>query len=527
MPNTGRPSRDCHLCRQRRVKCDLGRPQCQRCIKYGAECPGYRDQQELVFRNADPTTIKKRKKRQQQSPPTTDDDHDPSPAPPESDISTPTLVADGDFLFTDPFLTNEFEINAHAGPSTALMLTRPLFEHWTNQSIPILLNVYDNLDFIKNIYRDQRDNGPLIWAAHLFSRTYVTNLRNPTARYKGSETETQKELGSYLGKTLSSVSHALTTPEGTKRDDVLATVWILASYELLVGSLSRMQPHSPWHLHTRGLYSILKSRGTAPLYTATGRTSFWPAYNMVQIQCLVTSTECPPETDEWFEVIEKSLYPGEGLTLYVSKFIAKFSAIQSRILGILRRRDFPLASSEFYTLFNGMIEAQQQLQDYIDSKVGDHVLDLYMVNLQHSACVKGYHIMQLLVNFLTHYAPCPIPLEQLREHRAFCLQQVHSAAEGILENMPQALGPLAKGKDKSPKVLFDALKVVWPLICIFIIPSGRPEHRLAAEGILVYIGKELGVRQALNTYPGDMLLPQEAQEPLGEHIRYGEGDCWH
>lgn len=34
-------SRGCHLCIQRRVKCDQGQPGCQNCCKYKADCPGY------------------------------------------------------------------------------------------------------------------------------------------------------------------------------------------------------------------------------------------------------------------------------------------------------------------------------------------------------------------------------------------------------------------------------------------------------------------------------------------------------
>ncbi len=39
-------SGNCHTCRQRRVKCDKGRPSCQRCLKAGYECQGY----EVVLR---------------------------------------------------------------------------------------------------------------------------------------------------------------------------------------------------------------------------------------------------------------------------------------------------------------------------------------------------------------------------------------------------------------------------------------------------------------------------------------------
>ncbi|UKZ73283.1 hypothetical protein TrVFT333_000926 [Trichoderma virens FT-333] len=461
MPNTGRPSRDCHLCRQRRVKCDLARPACQRCTKYGAQCPGYRDQQELVFRNADPTVVKKRKKRVPlpQSPSSSESSSSSSSSS-SSDggtFSAPNLTPNGDFVFTsstDLVLANGVNCNA------LLPLTRPVFEHWTSHSIPILLDVYSNLDFIKNMYRDYTDDGPL--------------------------------LGGYLGKTLNLVSEALKTPEGAQRDDILATVWILTNYELLVGSLTRTEVLSPWHLHARGLYSILKARGTGPLYTSKGRTAFWPAYSMVQIQAL-------------------------GMGVAISHFIMKVCTVQARIFNLLRRRDFPAASKEYPELFARMKAAEQEFEDWVESNpIGNHVLEIYAISLYQSAIVKGYHVMQLLINFLTHYPPCPVPLEQLQEDRKFSIDAAQTAAQGILEGVPRVIGPLSSGQEKSPKMVFDALRVIWPLICVYVMTICRAEQRLAAEGLLFYIGRELGVRQALNTYPEGLTIPQEAKVPLGE-----------
>ncbi|EHK26519.1 uncharacterized protein TRIVIDRAFT_211749 [Trichoderma virens Gv29-8] len=518
MPNTGRPSRDCHLCRQRRVKCDLARPACQRCTKYGAQCPGYRDQQELVFRNADPTVVKKRKKRVPlpQSPSSSESSSSSSSSSDGGTFSAPNLTPNGDFVFTsstDLVLANGVNCNA------LLPLTRPVFEHWTSHSIPILLDVYSNLDFIKNMYRDYTDDGPLVWAAHLFSRTYVTNLQYSTALSRDAYADTQRELGGYLGKTLNLVSEALKTPEGAQRDDILATVWILTNYELLVGSLTRTEVLSPWHLHARGLYSILKARGTGPLYTSKGRTAFWPAYSMVQIQALVSNTECPAESNEWLAAIERSLplHPGEGLGVAISYFIMKVCTVQARIFNLLRRRDFPAASKEYPELFAQMKAAEQEFEDWVESNpIGNHVLEIYAISLYQSAIVKGYHVMQLLINFLTHYPPCPIPLEQLHEDRKFSIDAAQTAAQGILEGVPRVIGPLSSGQEKSPKMVFDALRVIWPLICVYVMTICRAEQRLAAEGLLFYIGRELGVRQALNTYPEGLTIPQEAKVPLGE-----------
>lgn len=135
---------------------------------------------------------------------------------------------------TDVVLANGSNCNAVAP------LTRPVFQHWTSHSVPILLNVYSNLDFIQDIYSGYSSDGPLVWAAHLFSRTYVTNLRYPTAITRDAHIETQRELGAYLGKTLNSVNAALNTPEGAFRDDVLATIWLLSNYEVRNSQSSAM-----------------------------------------------------------------------------------------------------------------------------------------------------------------------------------------------------------------------------------------------------------------------------------------------
>ncbi|KAL7922745.1 hypothetical protein ACQKWADRAFT_292289 [Trichoderma austrokoningii] len=512
MPNIGRPSRDCHLCRKRRVKCDLARPACQRCIKYGAECPGYRDQQELVFRNADPTAVKKRKKR---TPPSSGVVESPNSAS-DTSISTPDLSPNGDFMFTsstDVVLANGANCNAVAP------LTRPVFQHWTSHSVPIVLHVYSNFDFIQAIYSSYSIDGPLIWAAHLFSRTYVTNLRYPTAITRDAHAETQRELGGYLCKTLNSVNKALSTPDGAFRDDVLATIWLLSNYELLIGSLNRTETLSPWHLHTRGLYSILKIRGTAPLYTAKGRMAFWPAYSMVQIQSLINNTECPPESQEWFDVIAQSLFPGESLGLRVSLFVTKVCSIQAKIFGYFRRRDFSGASREYNDIFAQMKAATNELEAWMESNpVDNHMLEIYVISLYQSAIVKGFNAVKLLINFLTHYPPCPIPLQQLMADRECCVEVAQASAQGIIDSVPRILGPLAaKGKDKSPKTVFDALRTLWPLICVSVIDICRSEQRLAAEEYLFYIGRELGVRQGLNTYSKKLALPQEARIPFGEH----------
>jgi hypothetical protein len=263
-------------------QCDLARPGCQRCFKYGTQCPGYRDQQDLIFRNTDPSRSQKRKgqrtvqQQQQQvrlqgpicwsessSAPTRH-----FPFPDDASIDTPTImaIASRSRLYTP-------------------QLYMPITQHWTSHSIPIMLNIYAPIEYLTEMYYRSPPNGLVAWSAHIFSRTYITNLRYPTVVCIESYRQTQRELGMFLGKLLSAVSSALATPAGAMRDDILIAVWTLANYELLMGSLERTHLTSPWHSHVRGLYGILKTRGLDSLRKGSTRAAFWSSYTMIV---------CPP-----------------------------------------------------------------------------------------------------------------------------------------------------------------------------------------------------------------------------------------
>ncbi|TVY33486.1 Transcriptional regulatory protein [Lachnellula subtilissima] len=53
-----RLSRGCLRCRQRGVRCDEGRPLCQRCIKRNEVCEGYRNNASIIFQNETDKVIK-------------------------------------------------------------------------------------------------------------------------------------------------------------------------------------------------------------------------------------------------------------------------------------------------------------------------------------------------------------------------------------------------------------------------------------------------------------------------------------
>ncbi|KAB5513324.1 hypothetical protein GE09DRAFT_1231951 [Coniochaeta sp. 2T2.1] len=51
MPYYGAPSKGCEACRGRKIKCDGGKPHCERCTSSGRTCPGYREMVTVIFRD--------------------------------------------------------------------------------------------------------------------------------------------------------------------------------------------------------------------------------------------------------------------------------------------------------------------------------------------------------------------------------------------------------------------------------------------------------------------------------------------
>lgn len=237
-----------------------------------------------------------------------------------------------------------------------------------------------------------------------------------------------------------------------------------------------------------------------------------------QIDCLASSLPCPPESQEWFQVIKSTILPGEQQLVIVSEFICKLAGLQATMLAIIRRNDFETACDQYHALIDGIVEAENEA-DIQFTRVTDSAsfLDVFWRQNYCSALVKGYHIAQLYINLLSHYRPCPIPTRELETRREYCLQRVRSASQEILDSAPAVLAPLINNNDRSPRMLFDAMMVVWPLSAVYVVSSTLPDQKSTAEMALLFIGRGLGIRQALSTYPGSTAarVPIQAQTPNG------------
>ncbi|KAF2685415.1 hypothetical protein K458DRAFT_24221 [Lentithecium fluviatile CBS 122367] len=78
MGYSGKASKGCLPCREKRTKCDLAQPSCTQCIRKNRECTGYREEQDIVFKNETPQVVRKtrlKKKHPQPTPAATPAEH--------------------------------------------------------------------------------------------------------------------------------------------------------------------------------------------------------------------------------------------------------------------------------------------------------------------------------------------------------------------------------------------------------------------------------------------------------------------
>lgn len=387
-----------------------------------------------------------------------------------------------------------------------------LSQHWTAQSIPIVLTIYSSIDFLKDVLAENYFDGPLVWAAHLFSRTYITNLHRPTALSNESATESAQEIGTYMGKTLSAVATALKDPEGAFRDDIISAVWMLCNYEIIVGSIGRMETESPWHTHAAGLYGMLKTRGNAQFHTQRGRNVFWPTFSLVQLDAILSNNESPPETDEWLENLRA--YSEGFMGWHISVFLKKVCHFQARASEIIMKRDTSLATAEYSALFSELTEAENDLGEFASSLDRNaHESDDFMMVMHLASVIKAYNILLLLTNLTTHDPNNPTPFATLYKRRAYCLARVRDAADKVLAATPDLIAELVRNRYNVFEALFQALRLVWPLTAVRLMPSTLPQQKAkAAQGLLI-IGRQLGVRQATRSYNMVDNIPIEARVP--------------
>ncbi|KAK1483038.1 hypothetical protein CABS01_02774 [Colletotrichum abscissum] len=525
-----------------------GRPQCQRCIKYGVQCPGYRDDDGMRFQNADPTSFERRKKKRNHQHQDQDD---------EAALTTNSRTGTLQIIEFTPELSTAASISTSASPgssrqpsrqstpatsvttdtttstqlSVALPVLKTIRQHWTAESIPLVLGFYESLDFLPGLFRGAGQNHCLVLTGQVFTRAYMINKFRPRADYR--------ELSIVLGHALAAVQEAIRNPKTYTSDSTIVAVWLLGNYELMIGGLERRSfitnkergssPEVPWHIHGQGLLSLMRARGDRQLYTRSGRQIFWVMHNMIQVQLTIANTPCPPDFERWLDIIEATLQPSEGLLLHTARYLSAACSLLSKLIPLTLSGDASRARAAYPALIAESDRADLAMAEWMHAapefQFEPGPMWGYFWNSWRSARIKVHHMIILISNLVEYGEPSLVPEdydvdcggcpllnpEVLHARREFCMGIIATAGRDVVEGIPRSLGGKMPDLDPDlPSSYFDGVRLIWPLSHLYILPTAPRHLRIVARDALLRIAKEKGILTALKPRAGGMLFPEAA-----------------
>ncbi|KAJ5419248.1 uncharacterized protein N7487_002798 [Penicillium crustosum] len=295
MVNDGKPSKGCGICRLRKIKCDQARPACGECIRKNRECPGYRDELSLMFRDETESVLRKARSSQSSSTASTPSSsfrhRMPSRSPRSAYLgrSSASSVATNssgglDDLAYDfgPDLghgswkrqARQSPVKTH--PNTGISKQEAICFFLQSHAIPGNVLITDMLtDFL------MESGGSLGQRAIQSSIVAVASAMLSRVRRAASLSHIAHQEYGYA---LKLVNQALADADEAKTNQTLGAVVLLALYEIVVSRAP--QGIEGWTNHICGAAALLKHRGATQLQSEVGIRLFIHLRYQIIISCL-------------------------------------------------------------------------------------------------------------------------------------------------------------------------------------------------------------------------------------------------
>ncbi|KAM5372910.1 hypothetical protein ACJZ2D_007247 [Fusarium nematophilum] len=501
----GKPSRGCQMCRARRIKCDETKPTCNQCAKSRRQCPGYKDEFDLVFRNETQATERRARKAnkkaiaQKQGKTGSKDVSKISPTTkttPDQSILT-TLQLPVDQQATCHFLSNY-----------------------------VLLPAYDStrgyMEFVVPLLKAEN---PAPHFKYAFDACAVASLGNRVG--PGSNLE-NAALGHYT-KALAATFAALKDPEQATEDSTLAAVLMLGLFENITAKQLGMLA---WGSHIEGAIQLVKARDKKQSRTKIGLALFVATRTQMIIHTLSTGRAPIMGVEWWITDGVKNRFGAECQRLNIRT--AELRAEVNRLMTTLAR------SPENIELLLDMIRRCQtldqqhvtwikELPDYFRYKAvawEDHVpngnyglaevfpgrvdayQDLWVVSVWNLMRTSRLILASLIVRCAA-WVCSPVDYRTTPEYATAARTCVDMITD-IISSVPYQLGWFSKRRELLERANLsafgcgeeDALKglpgyfLTWPLTCVQGQDYTTDAQRAWVKGRLHFIGNQLGVRYA-------------------------------
>lgn len=240
------------MCRTRRIKCDETKPTCNQCAKSRRQCPGYKDEFDLVFRNETQATERRARKANRKAM---------AKGRADSDAAGSTAL-----VTTASGAAAKSPMAAPILPALSIPVETQATCHFVANFIlvPKQGGTRGFMDFLLPMMQGEHATPHL---QHAFSACAMALINNRAA---SRDKFADKALNEYT-MALKGTNAALRDPEQQGADSTLAAVLLLGLFENITAKQIGMLA---WGSHIEGAIQLVKQRGRKQLRTKVGLMLF-------------------------------------------------------------------------------------------------------------------------------------------------------------------------------------------------------------------------------------------------------------
>ena len=320
-------SKGCNTCRRRKVRCDGGKPTCERCKQTKRECEGYERYPVFITKTqagyVKRAPLEEVKLPSAQTNPTTCA-LDSSPSALVFGVSSPDAEATQ--------LVCWFWKSFARSPPSKYALQNP--SHW--------------LDYFMNW------NSTILPLRQALLAVAVTRLSRTSDRPDILKTSRRMYTNS-----LTMTRKALLDPKLTLHDEVLATICVMTLYEMFDSSTDNLDG---WLNHLSGIYRLLEHRGPKLHISNAAHALFEHARYLIMLQYLVLRKSCVLAEPDWlhcpWQDMEKSVE--QQVFDYGFRLTSVYERCDLVMQGCSHEIDVVVLLSDCMNIFDGIGRLQDQ-----------------------------------------------------------------------------------------------------------------------------------------------------------------------
>ena len=215
--------------------------------------------------------------------------------------------------------------------------------------------------------------------------------------------------------------------------------------------------------------------------------------------------EGPPQSIEWFRLLQPHLSRDDQLAFAVSTYNYRISLLCSTISDFIKHShtNHGGLTSQFTSLLTTADALQTDIGSWYTGCAFQptDLASLHIHNTLRGAFLKLQYLIVLLVSHInSHPDNCSVS-STLQLRRQQCTEMIQLLSSEILNSVPLALGDADVPPDRKPGCWADALRLLWPLMLVSLLPGVLHQQRKDSQQALQRIGRQMGIRLALDNKP--------------------------